>query len=219
MTVSPDGSRLAFETVSQGQRRIFLRRLDSDETVELQGSLGATGHFWSPDSRHLAFWADGRLKKIPITARLARFDRKPEAEYSPTGHLVYAREGALCAQRFDERTARLMGEPVLVADDVNYFLNTAQAAFSVSQTGVLTYRAGTCPSRLTWFGRDGKDIGQLGQLLMGMSRFRISPDGARVAMGISDKHGTEAYATVRPQLLAAGSHLSSCETLTPLGGR
>src|SRR4029453_6594934 len=57
VTVSPDGSRLAIESFSQGQRRIFLRRLDSDETVELQGTLGATGHFWSPASRHLAFWA------------------------------------------------------------------------------------------------------------------------------------------------------------------
>src|SRR5262245_38263847 len=85
-----------------------------------------------------------------------------------------------------------MVEPVLVADDVDYFLNTAGAAFSISQTGVLAYRTGTSPSKLTWFGRDGKEIGQLGQLLMAgggaaASRFRISPEGARVAVGIRDK--------------------------------
>ena len=285
VTVSPDGSCLAIESFSQGQRRIFLRRLDSDETVEVQGTLGAAGHFWSPDSRHLAFWAEGKLKRIPIGGGppvdlceavvlspgawsrdgtilfpqranppgLFRVSEsggeavrvtacKPEeenhtrpwflrdgrrflyhvnsvpgsrarrelrlsslasdenrivtlldsrAESSPTGHLVYARESALFAQRFDERSARLMGEPILLADDVNYFLNTADAQFSVSQTGVLAYRAGVSPSKLTWFGRDGKEIGQLGQRLMAQ-RFRISPEGARVAMGISDKRTSTA---------------------------
>jgi hypothetical protein len=67
VTISPDGARLAIEVFSQGQRRIYLRRLDSEEAVELQGTLGAVGTFWSADSRHLAFWADGKLKRIPIT--------------------------------------------------------------------------------------------------------------------------------------------------------
>jgi Tol biopolymer transport system component len=280
VTVSPDGTRLAIEAFSQGQRRIYLRRLDSDATVELPGSVGAAGHFWSPDSRHLAFYADGMLKKTPIdggppvelceavvlapgawsrdgtilfprranprglfrvsdaggepvrvttcapeeenhkgawflpdgrrflyhvnsnpgaanarelrlgslaskeSRTVARMDSR--AEYSPPGYLVYAREGALFAQRFDERQARLMGEPLLLADDVNYFLNTADAAFSVSQTGVLVYRAGASPSRIAWFTRDGKEVGQLGQPMLA-SRLRISPDGTRVAMTINDK--------------------------------
>jgi hypothetical protein len=39
--------------------------LGSEQATELEGSLDATAHFWSPDSRSIAFFADGKLKKIP----------------------------------------------------------------------------------------------------------------------------------------------------------
>ena len=67
LSVSPDGTRLAVEAYSKGRRRLFVRPLDSEEATELEGSLDATGHFWSPDSRFIAFYADGKLKKIPAT--------------------------------------------------------------------------------------------------------------------------------------------------------
>ena len=66
-SVSPDGTRLVIEALSKGHRRLFSRPLDSEEAVELEGSLDATSHFWSPDSRFIAFYADGKLKKIPAT--------------------------------------------------------------------------------------------------------------------------------------------------------
>jgi Tol biopolymer transport system component len=66
-SISPDGTRLVIEALSKGHRRLFVRPLDSEEAVELEGSLDATSHFWSPDSRFIAFYADGKLKKIPAT--------------------------------------------------------------------------------------------------------------------------------------------------------
>jgi serine/threonine protein kinase len=65
LSISPDGTRLVVEALSNGRRRLFLRPLDSDRFTELEGSLGASAHFWSPDSRFIAFFADGKLKKIP----------------------------------------------------------------------------------------------------------------------------------------------------------
>ena len=65
LSISPDGTRLVVEALSNGRRRLFLRSLDSDKFTELEGSLGASAHFWSPDSRFIAFFADGKLKKIP----------------------------------------------------------------------------------------------------------------------------------------------------------
>ncbi len=65
LSVSPDGTRLVIEAYSKGRRRLFVRPLDSEEATELEGSLDATGHFWSPDGRFIAFYADGKLKKIP----------------------------------------------------------------------------------------------------------------------------------------------------------
>jgi eukaryotic-like serine/threonine-protein kinase len=65
LSISPDGTRLVVEALSNGRRRLFLRSLDSEKFSELEGSLGASAHFWSPDSRFIAFFADGKLKKIP----------------------------------------------------------------------------------------------------------------------------------------------------------
>ncbi|HEY6066640.1 MAG TPA: protein kinase [Thermoanaerobaculia bacterium] len=65
LSVSPDGTRLVVEAVSNGRRRLFLRPLDSEKFTELEGTLGASAHFWSPDSRFIAFFADGKVKKVP----------------------------------------------------------------------------------------------------------------------------------------------------------
>ena len=64
-SISPDGSRIVIEAFSEGRRRLFVRPLDSEKAVALEGSEDATAHFWSPDGRFIAFFADGKLKKIP----------------------------------------------------------------------------------------------------------------------------------------------------------
>src|SRR5262249_20134041 len=115
---------------------------------------------------------------------VARLDSK--AEYVAPGYLVYAREGALFAQPFDERTARLHGEPRLIVDDIYYFMNIAAGGFSVSQNGLLVYITGWPTSNMLWFSRDGKEIGLLGTFAS-VRAFRISPDGSNVAMGLGER--------------------------------
>ena len=44
-----------------------MRPLDSLSSQQLEGTDGAAFPFWSPDSRHLAFFQDGKLKKIDVT--------------------------------------------------------------------------------------------------------------------------------------------------------
>jgi serine/threonine protein kinase len=65
LSISPDGTRLVVELISNGRRRLFLRPLDSEKFTELEGTLGASAPFWSPDSRFIAFFADGKVKKVP----------------------------------------------------------------------------------------------------------------------------------------------------------
>ncbi len=60
--ISPDGTRLALLSGSPSQLRV--RDLRTGEWRELAGTEGATFPFWSPDGRFLAFYADGKLKKI-----------------------------------------------------------------------------------------------------------------------------------------------------------
>ena len=280
ISISPDGTRLGIEAFSQGRRRLYVRSLDSDEWVELEGSLDATSHFWSPDGRFIAFYADGKLRKIPATGgppleicdasfglvgtwnregtilfsnldppgifrisdtggeavriltpepsrqesnliwphflpdgrrflylankrnnystsdlNVASLDSKEiqlvtrlhsRVEYVPPGYLIYVRESALFAQRFDERRARLLGEPQMIASNVHYFFGPSHAAFSASQTGVLTYQTAARPREIVWFDRQGRRVGQLGepQIVKGL---RISNDGKRAAVDIEDR--------------------------------
>jgi Tol biopolymer transport system component len=65
--VSPDGQRLAFVGAGSNGNELWVRPLDSLTPQLLPGTKGAYYPFWSPDSRYLAFFADGKLKKIPVT--------------------------------------------------------------------------------------------------------------------------------------------------------
>ncbi len=66
--VSPDGKYVAFNAIdSAGVSRIWLRPFSSLSAEPLPGTDNAQRPFWSPDSRYLAFMADGKLKKIAVT--------------------------------------------------------------------------------------------------------------------------------------------------------
>jgi serine/threonine protein kinase/Tol biopolymer transport system component len=68
VAVSPDGRRLAFSATSTGgKHQIWVRSLDALAAQPLAGTEGAEKPFWSPDSRYLGFFADGKLKKIDIS--------------------------------------------------------------------------------------------------------------------------------------------------------
>ncbi|HEV8132512.1 MAG TPA: protein kinase [Acidobacteriota bacterium] len=64
VVISPDGRHLAFTASREGQTMLWVRPLDSLSAQLLTGTEGATFPFWSPDSRHLAFFAAGKLKKV-----------------------------------------------------------------------------------------------------------------------------------------------------------
>ena len=65
LAVSPDGRRLAFVAPSSdGANLLWVRSLDSLSAQSLNGTDGAAYPFWSPDSRFIGFFANGRLKKI-----------------------------------------------------------------------------------------------------------------------------------------------------------
>src|SRR5262249_38974944 len=67
--VSPDGRRLAFPAITNATtQQLWVRDLDSLAAHPLPGTENASIFaFWSPDSRFLAFFADGKLRKIDVT--------------------------------------------------------------------------------------------------------------------------------------------------------
>ncbi|HSE62600.1 MAG TPA: protein kinase, partial [Thermoanaerobaculia bacterium] len=91
VSISPDGTRIVVEAISNGRPRLFARPLDLEKFTELEGSVGARAHFWSPDGRFIAFYADGKLKKIPAAGGPA--EELCSARYEFVG--TWSREGTI----------------------------------------------------------------------------------------------------------------------------
>ncbi len=64
--ISPDGQHVVFGAATQGISALWLRPLSALDARQLTGTEGAAFPFWSPDSRSVAFFADGKLKKVQI---------------------------------------------------------------------------------------------------------------------------------------------------------
>jgi eukaryotic-like serine/threonine-protein kinase len=62
--ISPDGTLLVFMTVHDSKQVLAVRRLDAIDAHVLAATEGGTFPFWSPDSRAIAFFAGGQLKKV-----------------------------------------------------------------------------------------------------------------------------------------------------------
>jgi eukaryotic-like serine/threonine-protein kinase len=62
--ISPDGRAVAYSARDATTTFLFVRPIDTDTPLKLPGTEGAGGLFWSPDSRSIAFFAGGRLKKV-----------------------------------------------------------------------------------------------------------------------------------------------------------
>ena len=66
LALSPDGSNVVVVGQREGRTQLYLRSVDHEETRSIEGTAGAQRPFFSPDGRWIGFWADGRLKKLPL---------------------------------------------------------------------------------------------------------------------------------------------------------
>ncbi|MCM2314464.1 MAG: serine/threonine-protein kinase [Thermoanaerobaculia bacterium] len=65
LALSPDGRRATFIAGADGAKRmLWVRSLDALTAQPLAGTEDATHPFWSPDSRFIAFFSGGKLRKI-----------------------------------------------------------------------------------------------------------------------------------------------------------
>jgi Tol biopolymer transport system component len=66
--VSPDGRALVFSAEAPGAKRtLWVRSMDEVNARQLAGTENAQDPLWSPDSRWVAFFADGSVKKVPAS--------------------------------------------------------------------------------------------------------------------------------------------------------
>ena len=68
VAISPDGTRLAYAALGpDGKQMLWLYHLDTASVQPLPGTENAMYPFWSPDSRFLGSFADGKLKIMETT--------------------------------------------------------------------------------------------------------------------------------------------------------
>ncbi|MEX2263597.1 MAG: protein kinase [Bryobacteraceae bacterium] len=105
----------------------------------------------------------------------------PPRNGSP-GALLYYRDSALVAQPFDADSEKLIGDAVPTIESVAYSPAAALASFEVSTAGgiVILSPPGDGQTRLTWFARNGEEIGAVGPR-GDFGQPRLSPNGDRIA--------------------------------------
>jgi eukaryotic-like serine/threonine-protein kinase len=99
------------------------------------------------------------------------------AQYTPTGHLIYAAGEALYAVAFDLEHLEVRGNPTLVVS------NVTRAEFALSEEGTLVYLSGPVSEgrALVWVDRHGREE-PIDAPPRDYKYPRLSPDGTRIAL-------------------------------------
>jgi serine/threonine-protein kinase len=279
LALSPDGRRLAYVARTSARTRLYVRDLDAFEAVPVTGTEGAEYPFFSPDGQSIAFFADGKLKRVSLqggapltvcdvpvgghggtwgpdgsivfdpgvsglmrvqvsggaaervtseepemdsrdlswpqflpggrallatvgheehaplvvlsldTRRWQRIGEGFQAQYIPTGHLMFhapgVREGELQAVGFDVERLVVNGSPRAVVDGVFRSQGAGGAYFAVAG-GHLVFARGGHARTLVRVDRNGRRTALLDER-RGFRIPRISPDGRHVAVTIDPR--------------------------------
>jgi Tol biopolymer transport system component len=138
-------------------------------------------------------------------------------QYSPTGHIVFSRAGALLAVPFDLERLERTGDPVIVVEDILVEPGGA-AHFTFSGDGSLAYVPGgmLVPNRkLVWVDRQG-GVDPLPAEPREYRNPSLSPDGQQVAAIIREGSNDDVWVSevARGSLIRLTSHPQ--EDLAPI---
>ena len=286
IAVAPNGHTIAVIAYLESARRnaLWIYELGSQSASNLADTEGANFPFWSPDNRSIAFFADGKLKKVEVSGgpvqtvcdapsgrggtwnkdgvivftpdarsgvalyrvsasggtvtTVSSLDKSrgelshrwpmflpdgthylymatnfagqksvdaifvgsldsnekrfvveatANAAYAAPGYLLFYRDKALFAQRFDLKRFALTGEPTTILNDIQYQPQVKRAVFGASEKGVLAAQSGigVALSELLWFDRKGKEVGAVGRPDVYGNVF-LAPNGKSVAVSMTD---------------------------------
>jgi len=166
----------------------------------LDKSRGELSHRWPmflPDGTHYLYMATNFAGQKSVDAIFVgsldsnekRFvvEATANAAYAAPGYLLFYRDKALFAQRFDLQRFALTGEPTTILNDIQYQPQVKRAVFGASEKGVLAAQSGmgVALSELLWFDRKGKEVGAVGRPDVYGNVF-LAPNGKSVAVSMTD---------------------------------
>jgi dipeptidyl aminopeptidase/acylaminoacyl peptidase len=117
---------------------------------------------------------------------------------TPTGqtYLLYARDDALVAHEFDERTGQVRGSPRVVVDEIGKVANPALRPTVGVSGGVLAFQKSVqfLNQKLTWLDRAGKHVADV-SLEVSPNGFSLSPDGSRLVFAAESRGEVDLWVT------------------------
>ncbi|OGT72562.1 MAG: hypothetical protein A3H44_08795 [Gammaproteobacteria bacterium RIFCSPLOWO2_02_FULL_57_10] len=193
------GSLLADPGESQGQFNSYTQphMLPGGESLLFQGMAGSG----APERAEIIALdiASGTQTSLLSNAMNPRY-------VAETGHLLFMRQGLLMAVGFDPAGLTLMGEPVVIVENVmqalnmrNFNWNTGVGQLAISAAGHLVYsRGGVTATGTTTMVRvtvDGhaEPLNSISQSTPVASYMRLSPDGTRLAFQSVSAEGASVH--------------------------
>jgi serine/threonine-protein kinase len=67
LALSPDGTRFVYAARRGGKSQLYLRNMDELEPTPIPGTEEGLGPFFSPEGDWLGFFAEGKLKTVPLS--------------------------------------------------------------------------------------------------------------------------------------------------------
>ncbi|MGB5293674.1 MAG: protein kinase, partial [Thermoanaerobaculia bacterium] len=199
---SPDGRIVYAPDFRGGLSVVPAAGGESVDLTEVDIERGETAHRFPvmlPDGEHVLFLSqtaeggsrfdDSQIQAVSLATgeRSAVLSANSSVAYSPSGHLLFWREGSLMVVDFDAGSVAVAGDPVPIAEDIAYTGNE-YAVFSISPNGHLVYQSGASTgfqTRLYHLDMAGNDVSDPSPADL-HGQVALSNDGKRAAFRGAD---------------------------------
>jgi eukaryotic-like serine/threonine-protein kinase len=200
-TWNQDGMILFAPGAAGGLYRVSASGGTVEQVTTLDPKKNEDSHRWPcflPDGKHFVFLVRSGLTTGAAQIYGSSLGAKDKSLIADSGgrpgcaqpgYLLFVRGSNLMAQKFDQKSLQLSGDPTPVVEQLGRDY-TFSAAYTVSRNGIMVaHNGGVSTSVLTWYDRTGKAGAALGTDNYNVIRF--SPDGKTLSTSIYDNSGGE----------------------------
>ena len=189
------------------------------QVTRFDTATGDVAHFFPeflPDGRHFVFVARNldpekteiRVGSLDDKAVRRLFHADSAAIYADPGYLLFARDNAVFAWKFDAAGLKLSGEAFPAFETAQYRTEENRLLASAA-AGRVVYIPWSARRRLVWVDRKGRETGTVGDVAF-FEDLRISNDGGRIAVARRDSdHGQNLDLWVYDADRGTGTRLTS----------